>query len=229
VKGPSGPASGQAPAAPAALSRAPQAAQDDQAARIGPASRPAPVVIRTPVADPGVLKTLKAGQEVILEGVLIAGRDQAHKRLCALISGGLPLPFDPEGAAVYYMGPSPPPPGQPGRALGAAGPTTAGRMDAMTPPLLDIGVKLLVGKGRRSPAVRESLAKNGAVYCAAVGGAGAFYGNLISEARCLAWPELGPEALLELKVAGFPAMVALDLDGGDQYELGPAAWRIPVA
>jgi fumarate hydratase subunit beta len=162
---------------------------------------------------------------VIIDGVLIAGRDQAHKRLCALLAQGRPLPFDPAGAAIYYMGPSPPPPGRPERPLGAAGPTTAGRMDALTAPLLEAGVRLLVGKGRRSREVRESLLKNGAVYCAAVGGAGAFYGNLISRARLLAWPELGPEALLELEVSGFPAIVAFDLEGRDQYELGPRAWR----
>jgi fumarate hydratase subunit beta len=188
---------------------------------------PKPFVIETPVRDPGILRELTAGQGVMLCGTLIAGRDQAHKRLCDLLARGADLPFDPEGAAVYYMGPSPSPPGRPERPLGAAGPTTAGRMDALTPPILEAGVKLLVGKGRRSPAVRESLAKNGAVYCAAVGGAGAFYGNLIREAKLLAWPELGPEALLALTVSGFPAMVALDLAGGDQYVLGPAAWRVP--
>jgi fumarate hydratase subunit beta len=181
--------------------------------------------IQTPIRDPSVLKDLRAGQTVILEGILIVGRDQAHKRLCALLAEGRPLPFDPEGAAVYYMGPSPPPPGDPKRALGAAGPTTAGRMDALTPPLLDAGVKLLVGKGRRSPSVRESLLENGAVYCAAVGGAGAYYGNLVLKSALLAWPELGPEALLAIEVRDFPAMVALDLAGGDQYESGPAAWR----
>jgi fumarate hydratase subunit beta len=178
------------------------------------------------VSDPGILKNLVAGQSVILEGTLIAARDQAHKRLCALLAAGKDLPFDPAGAALYYMGPSPSPPGRPERPLGAAGPTTAGRMDALTPPLLDAGVKILVGKGRRSRAVRDSLAENGAVYCAAVGGAGAFYGNLVREARLIAWPELGPEALLALTVRDFPAMVALDLSGGDQYELGPAAWRV---
>jgi fumarate hydratase subunit beta len=98
-------------------------------------------------------------------------------------------------------------------------------MDAHTPPLLDLGVKLLVGKGRRSREVKGSLIGNGAVYLAAVGGAGAFYGERILSARVLAWPELGPEALLSLEVADFPAMVALDLAGGDQYELGPRAWR----
>ncbi|MDR3152827.1 MAG: fumarate hydratase C-terminal domain-containing protein [Deltaproteobacteria bacterium] len=189
---------------------------------------PAPLRIRTPVRDPGTLRELEAGQSVILEGVLIAGRDQAHKRLCALLAEGRRLPFDPRGAAIYYVGPTPPPPGSPGRALGAAGPTTAGRMDALTPPLLEAGVKLLVGKGRRNAQVKESLLSNGAVYCAAVGGAGAFYGNLVTEARLLAWPELGPEALLALTVRDFPAMVALDLAGRDQYELGPRAWRAPL-
>ncbi|MDR1036658.1 MAG: fumarate hydratase C-terminal domain-containing protein [Deltaproteobacteria bacterium] len=193
----------------------------------GPSPDLEPVRIRTPVDDPRILLDLRAGQWVVLDGALIAGRDQAHKRLCRLIEEGKELPFDPVGAAVYYMGPSPSPPGRPERPLGAAGPTTAGRMDLLTPPILDMGVKLLIGKGRRSGEVRDSLASNGAVYCAAVGGAGAFYGNLISEARLLAWPELGPEALLALTVKGFPAMVALDLHGRDQYELGPESWRLP--
>ncbi|MDR1081324.1 MAG: fumarate hydratase C-terminal domain-containing protein [Deltaproteobacteria bacterium] len=192
-----------------------------------PSPLPKPARIRTPILDPGILKDLRAGQGIVLDGILIAGRDQAHKRLCRLIDEGKALPFDPEGAAIYYMGPSPSPPGRPERPLGAAGPTTAGRMDALTPPLLDLGVKLLVGKGRRSGEVRDSLVRNNAVYCAAVGGAGAFYGNLVSEAKLLAWPELGPEALLALTVRGFPAMVVLDLHGGDQYELGPEAWRLP--
>jgi fumarate hydratase subunit beta len=159
---------------------------------------------------------------VELEGVLIAARDQAHKRLLALIREGLPLPFDPRGAAIYYTGPSPAPAG---RAVGAAGPTTSGRMDSMTRPLLERGVKVLVGKGRRSPEVKAALRAHGAVYLAAAGGAGAFLSQRIIGSELLAFPELGPEAVLKLTVRAFPAVVVNDAWGGDLYESGPEEYR----
>jgi fumarate hydratase subunit beta len=169
------------------------------------------------------LKTLAAGQEVALFGQVYAARDMAHRFLADLIKSGQELPFELEGQIIYYTGPSPAPPGL---VIGAAGPTTSGRMDLFTPTLLSKGVRVLVGKGRRSPEVKEALLKHGAVYLAAVGGAGAFYGQKITAAQTLAWPELGPEALLRLTVEAMPAVVINDLAGQDLYESGPAAWRL---
>ncbi|MDR2200481.1 MAG: fumarate hydratase C-terminal domain-containing protein [Deltaproteobacteria bacterium] len=169
-----------------------------------------------------VLRSLESGMETELEGVLIAARDQAHRRLVDMLEEGRELPFDPEGQALYYMGPSP---AAPGRVIGAAGPTTAGRMDPFTLPLLEKGVKFFVGKGRRAPYVKEALLRHGALYLAAVGGAGAFYSLKIVKQETLAFPELGPEALLRLEVRGFPAVVIHDLKGGDWYESSPAKYR----
>ena len=152
----------------------------------------------------------------------MAARDQAHKRLLALARDGHSWPFDPDGQIIYYVGPSP---AQPGRVIGAAGPTTSGRMDAMTEPMLERGVKALLGKGRRSPTVLKSLLAHGAVYLAAVGGAGALYGSLVKKTEVLAWPELGPEALVRLTVEDFPATVVFDLKGTDLYEAGPKAFK----
>jgi fumarate hydratase subunit beta len=178
--------------------------------------------LSAPVLDDSVLYGLRSGDKLTLSGTLIVARDQVHKRLSDLIYKGEPLPFDPKGAVVYYMGPSPAPPG---RVIGAAGPTTAGRMDGFTSALLKTGVKALVAKGQRSLEVREALLKNNAVYLGAVGGAGAFYGNLVTEVKVLAWPELGPEALLELKVKDFPVTVITDLFGGNLYGEGPEKWH----
>jgi fumarate hydratase subunit beta len=167
------------------------------------------------------LASLHSGDEALLSGTLWAARDQAHKRLNELIASGACLPFDPVGQIIYYVGPTPAPPG---RIIGSAGPTTSGRMDALTIPLLQKGIKALVGKGRRSKAVREAMVTHGAVYLAAVGGAGAFYGGLIKKAETIAWPELGPEALLELTVEDFPVTVINDLSGSDFYENGRMYW-----
>ncbi|MDR1166652.1 MAG: FumA C-terminus/TtdB family hydratase beta subunit [Deltaproteobacteria bacterium] len=184
---------------------------------------PPPQVLKVPIEDPKALYALEAGQDLLLEGRLVVGRDMAHKRLIELLREERELPFAPRGAVIYYMGPSPAPPG---RIIGSAGPTTSGRMDALTIPLLEKGVKALVGKGRRSAPVKEALIQNGAVYLAAVGGAGAYYGDRVKSVKVLAWPELGPEALLELEVSAFPALVVYDLLGGDQYVSGPSRWRL---
>lgn len=181
-----------------------------------------PVQLEVPITNPNLLKDLVFGQELFLKGSLIAARDQAHKRLNEIIAAGKPLPFSPQGQVIYYMGPSPAPQG---RVIGAAGPTTAGRMDGLTIPLLELGVKGLLGKGKRSPEIQEALQRFGAVYFAAVGGAGAFYGDKIKKVEILAWPELGPEALLHLEVEEFPVMVVYDLKGGDLYRNGPIRWR----
>jgi fumarate hydratase subunit beta len=176
----------------------------------------------TPIKKPSLLGKYRSGQNLTLQGSLIVGRDQAHKRMIALLEEGKSLPFDPEGAVIYYMGPSPAPPG---KVIGAAGPTTSGRMDNLTIPLLKQGVKALLGKGRRAPVVKEALIEHGALYLAAVGGAGAFYGSLIKSVKVLAWPELGPEALLSLEIIDFPVLVINDLYGGDLYALGPDKWK----
>jgi fumarate hydratase subunit beta len=186
-------------------------------------SQPA-VVLEAPVTL-DTLRSLTAGREVLISGCVYAARDQAHQRLVHLIEAGEDLPFDPEGQIIYYMGPSPPPPG---RVIGSAGPTTSGRMDHLTEPLLAKGLRVMVGKGRRSPQVRAGLLKYGAVYLAATGGAGALYGQCIREAQVLAWPELGPEALLRLAVSDMPAVVINDLAGNDLYDSGPAVWRQPA-
>jgi fumarate hydratase subunit beta len=126
------------------------------------------------------------------------------------------------GQVIYYVGPTPAPPG---RVIGAAGPTTSGRLDNLTIPLLDLGVKALIGKGARSKEVKKALVRNKAVYLAAVGGAGAFYGRLVRRVEVIAWPELGPEALMRLWVENFTSIVAVDLEGSDLYETGPAEWK----
>jgi fumarate hydratase subunit beta len=183
-----------------------------------------PGVLTAPVTADS-LKNLVAGQEVIIRGQIYAARDQAHRNLQALIEAGEELPFDLEGQIIYYMGPSPPPPG---RVIGAAGPTTSGRMDHLTEPLLARGLKVMIGKGRRGAQVRADMLKYGAVYLAAVGGAGAFYGQCVKAVETLAWPELGPEALLRLTVEDMPSVVINDLAGSDLYDSGPAVWRQTV-
>lgn len=178
-------------------------------------------VVRTPL-DEGTARSLRAGDEVRISGTVFAARDAAHARLLALIRNGEPLPFDPRGAVLYYVGPTPPAAGLP---CGSAGPTTSGRMDGATPPLLDLGVRGMIGKGLRSGEVIESMRRNGAVYFAAVGGAGALLARHITSLEVLAWPELGPESLKRLEVADFPVIVAVDSLGGNLYEAGPARYR----
>jgi fumarate hydratase subunit beta len=180
------------------------------------------IVIKAPVTVES-LRSLVSGQQVLIDGPVFVARDQAHRRLVELIKSGRPLPFEPAGQIIYYMGPSPAPPGQ---VIGAAGPTTSGRMDSFTEPLLARGIRVLVGKGRRSAEVKAAMRKNGAVYLAAVGGAGAVYSQHVSAVETLAWPDLGPEALLSLTVSRFPAVVINDLAGNDLYDSGPTAWRV---
>lgn len=177
--------------------------------------------IRTPLDD-GTARSLRAGDEVRISGVLYAARDAAHARLTALIRDGKPLPFDLRGAVIYYVGPTP---AGPGMACGSAGPTTSGRMDPATPALLDRGLKGMIGKGTRSPEVVESMKRNGAVYFAAPGGAGALLAKRVLSAETVAWEELGPESLKRLEVEDFPAVVAVDCRGGNLYEEGPEKYR----
>ena len=163
-----------------------------------------------------VLETLKAGDLISLSGTLYTGRDQTHKRLCDLLDSGKPLPVDLAGQLLYYVGPSPAPPGH---VIGAAGPTTSYRMDAYTPRLLDLGMKGTMGKGSRSPEVREAMKKHGAIYLAAFGGAGAYLSRCIKESELIAFPDAGPEALFRFTVEGFPAVVINDVHGNDYYEM----------
>ena len=174
-------------------------------------------ILKTPGTDEA-LKNLTAGDPVLVSGTVYTARDAAHLRMTELIKAGKPLPVDINGAAIYYAGPTPE---RPGQVIGAAGPTTAGRMDAYTPALLDRGLKIMIGKGRRSAAVKDSIVKNGAVYLAAVGGAGALVAQHIKSAQIICWEDLGCEALRKLTVEALPLTVVIDARGEDLYDLGP--------
>jgi len=167
------------------------------------------------------LAPLRAGDTVLLSGTVYTARDAAHKRMMELLDAGKPLPFPAEGAALYYVGPTPE---RPGEVIGSAGPTTSGRMDAYSPRLLDLGQAVMIGKGARNRAVKESVVKNGAVYLAALGGAGALMAACVRELEVLCWEDLGCEAVRRLEVTDMPLTVILDAHGGDLYESGPAAY-----
>jgi fumarate hydratase subunit beta len=169
------------------------------------------------------IKELKAGDNLLLTGVLYVARDAAHRRLIALLDRGEPLPFDIKGQTIYYTGPSPAPPG---RIIGSAGPTTATRMDVYTPRLLSAGLKGMIGKGVRSQEVKNALKKYKAVYMAAVGGAGALISKTIVKSEVIAYPELGPEAILKLEVKDFPATAINDIYGGDLYVEGKKQYSV---
>lgn len=166
---------------------------------------------------------LKVGESVLLSGMLYTARDAAHKRMVDALERGEKLPFDIKGQTLYYTGPSPAPPG---RVIGSAGPTTSSRMDEFTPRLLAAGLKGMIGKGPRSPEVRETIKKYRAVYFAAVGGAGAFLSKAIVSAEIVAYEDLGPEAVLRLEVKDFPATVINDISGRDLYEEGKQEFRV---
>ena len=177
-------------------------------------------VLKTPLSKQD-LAPLKAGDTVLLSGVVYTARDAAHARLMELLDKGEPLPFPIEGAAIYYVGPTPE---RPGEVIGSAGPTTSGRMDAMRPRLLDLGNKIMIGKGKRDAAVKEAVVRNGAVYLAALGGAGALMAQSVKTLEVIAWPDLGCEAVRRLTVEKMPLTVILDAHGGDLYTSGPAAY-----
>jgi fumarate hydratase subunit beta len=172
--------------------------------------------LRTPLTDE-TIERLHAGDKVRLSGVIYVGRDAAHKRLVAALDAGEPLPFDPQGQVIYYMGPAPAKPGDP---IGSAGPTTSYRMDPYAPRLMEVGLKGMIGKGNRSQPVREAMQKHKAVYMAAIGGAGALIAKSIKAAQVIAYDDLGAEALRRLEVEDFPAIVVNDVHGGDAYEDG---------
>ena len=168
------------------------------------------------------LAPLHAGDTVLLTGTVYTARDAAHARMNEALDRGKPLPFDIKGAAIYYVGPTPE---RPGAVIGSAGPTTSGRMDAMSPRLLDLGNKVMIGKGKRDAAVKEAVVRNGAVYLAALGGAGALMAKSVKTLEVIAWPDLGCEAVRRLTVEQMPLTVILDAHGGDLYLSGPEAYR----
>lgn len=178
--------------------------------------------LRTPLTDDDVLG-LRAGDLVTLSGTLYTARDVAHRRLVELLDRGEPLPFDPKGQVLYYAGPSPAPPGRP---IGSVGPTTSGRMDPYTLRLLEAGIKGMIGKGKRSEEVKEALRAHRAVYFGATGGAGALLSKYVRKAEVIAFPELGPEAVMALEVEDFPLIVINDAFGGDLYLEGPKSYRV---
>lgn len=169
-----------------------------------------------------VAKTLKAGDNVLISGTIIAARDAAHKVLTETLAKGEKIPVELQNQTIYYLGPSP---AKPGEVIGAAGPTTSGRMDKYTPTILGLGVTGMVGKGYRSQEVVDSIVKNGAVYMVAIGGAGALISKTIKKYEVLAYPELGPEAVARLTVEDFPAIVAIDSEGNSFYEVGQKPYK----
>jgi fumarate hydratase subunit beta len=177
--------------------------------------------VRAPLSDEDV-RALHAGDVVLLSGRLYAARDAAHERLIEMLDAGDALPFDPTGQIVYYVGPTPE---RPGHAIGAAGPTTASRMDAYTPRLLEAGLKGIVGKGGRGPRVRAALRERTAVYMAALGGGGALSALRIRAQRVIAFEELGPEAVREMEVEDLPVWVVNDAEGRDLYAEAVEPWR----
>jgi fumarate hydratase subunit beta len=177
--------------------------------------------IRAPLSDDDV-QQLEAGDVVLVSGVIYAARDAAHKRLLEMLDAGEELPFDPTGQIVYYVGPTPE---RPGNVIGSAGPTTASRMDRYTPRMLELGLKGIIGKGGRGPAVRDALKERTAVYMAALGGGGALAALQIRSQEVIAFAELGPEAIREMEVEDLPVWVVNDCQGRDFYTQAVAPWR----
>ena len=180
-----------------------------------------PIKITPPLTDK-VVETLRAGDRVLITGVIYTGRDMAHKHLVEGHMKGEKLPFDIKGQVLYYTGPTP---AAPGRAIGSAGPTTSYRMDPYTPYLLELGLKGMIGKGPRGKDVKEAIRKYKAVYFAAIGGAGALISRTIHKAEVIAYPELGTEAVMRLEVEDFPAVVVNDAEGADLYRIGVEQYR----
>ncbi len=168
------------------------------------------------------LPELKAGDRVLLSGTIYTARDAAHKRLFELLEAGKPLPFELKGAVIYYAGPTP---GQQGMAVGACGPTTAGRMDGFAPRLLDLGLTAMIGKGERNQAVVDAIVRNRSCYFAAVGGAGALIARCIETAEVVAFDDLGCESIKRMTVKDLPLTVAIDSQGNDLFKQGRAQYQ----
>lgn len=167
-------------------------------------------------------RSLRAGDFVYIDGTIYTARDAAHKRMIEALEKGETLPIDMDGTVIYYMGPSP---AREGRPIGSAGPTTASRMDKYTPTLLDMGMGAMIGKGKRSPEVVDGIVRNGAVYLAAIGGAGALLSKCIRESEIVAYEDLGTEAIRKLTVERFPAIVVIDSEGNNLYETALEEYR----
>lgn len=170
--------------------------------------------IKAPI-DKEIIKTLKAGDMVYITGTIYTARDAAHKRMAEALAAGNSLPIDMKNNVIYYMGPSP---AREGRPIGSAGPTTASRMDKYAPDLLDLGLGAMIGKGKRNQAVIDAIVRNGAVYLAAIGGAGALLSKAIVASEVVAYDDLGTEAIRKLEVERFPAIVVIDSEGNNLYE-----------
>ncbi len=170
--------------------------------------------IQTPLTKE-LAQTLKAGDYVYISGTIYTARDAAHKRMQETLDRGECLPIDMQDTIIYYMGPSP---AREGRPIGSAGPTTSSRMDKYAPTLLDMGLRGMIGKGKRSEEVREAIVRNGAVYFAAVGGAGALLSKAILSSEVVAYDDLGTEAIRKLTVKDFPVIVVCDVEGNNLYE-----------
>lgn len=180
------------------------------------------IKIQAPLNDEKV-RELKAGDNVLINGIIYTGRDAAHKRLIELINSGKELPFEVKNQIIYYVGPAP---AKPGYAVGPAGPTTSYRMDPYTPPLLKLGLKGMIGKGVRSKEVIDAMRTYGAVYFAAVGGAAALISKSIKKAEVVCYEDLGPEAIHKFYVEDFPAIVVIDSLGNNLYESEPQKYKI---
>jgi fumarate hydratase subunit beta len=180
-----------------------------------------PLEVTAPLSEE-LVRSLRAGQRLLLSGEAYSCRDVAHRRMVELIDRGQPLPFDPSGQVIYYAGPTPARPGNP---VGSMGPTTSYRMDPFVEPLLKLGLRGMVGKGVRDPKMKDLLARYGAAYMVATGGTGALLASRIKSAEVIAYPELGPEAVRRLELSSFPVCVAYDAFGGDLFELGQSQWR----
>lgn len=167
------------------------------------------------------IKELKAGDMVFISGTIYTARDAAHKRMSEALAAGEELPLSLKDNLIYYMGPSP---AREGRAIGSAGPTTASRMDKYAPALLDLGLGGMIGKGKRSQAVKDAVVRNGSIYFAAIGGAGALLSKAITEAEVIAYDDLGTEAIRKLTVDKLPAVVVMDSEGNDLYATAPAKY-----
>ncbi len=177
-------------------------------------------VLHTPLSREDA-RALKCGESCLITGTIYTARDAAHKRLCELAAKGEPLPFDIEGAIIYFVGPTP---AKPGQVIGSAGPTTSYRMDAYSPALIALGQTGMIGKGKRGEAVIETMRQHGAVYLGAIGGLGALLGKCVKKAEVVAYPDLGAEAIRKLEVENFPVVVVIDSDGNNLYELGRRAY-----
>lgn len=177
----------------------------------------------TPPLTDADVERLRIGDRVSISGTIFTGRDAAHQRLTDLVRAGEDLPFDINGQIIYYVGPSP---ARPGRAVGAAGPTTSYRMDAYAPELIRLGLKGMIGKGARNQDVKEAMVRFKAVYFAAIGGAGALMAQAIKKAEVIAYEDLGPEAIRRLEVEEFPVIVVNDIQGNDLYEEGVRQYAV---